>query len=30
LDPLHISETNEPRKLKFGTLLGICSYYDST
>jgi len=26
-DPPHISETNRARKLKFGTLVGICRYY---
>ena len=26
-DPLHISETNKARKLKFGTLVGIYEYY---
>jgi len=28
-DPLHISETNRARKLKFRTLLGIYEYYGS-
>jgi len=27
LGPPHISEINRARKLKFGTLVGICSYY---
>ena len=27
LGPPHISETNRARKLKFGTLAGICRYY---
>jgi len=27
LGPPHISETNRARKLKFGTLVGICRYY---
>jgi len=26
LDPFHISETNEARKLKFGVLVGIYEY----
>jgi len=26
LDPLHISETNQARKLKFGKLVGTCIY----
>jgi len=28
-DPLHISETNPARKLKFGTLAGIYRHYGS-
>ena len=27
LEPPHISQTNRSRKLKFGTLIGICRYY---
>ena len=28
-DHLHISETNGAKKLKVGTVVGICRYYDS-